>query len=121
MVWRSHRLSFALTRGPFPSNAQIDHICRNRRCIEPTHLELVGISEHAQRSNEDRYRGTERKVQVNIRMPYSDRLRLKHHSDRLGISRYSLLTKLVTNGLDRLDAKAKVDSKKSTETKENSQ
>ena len=37
----AHRLSYVLTRGAIPENKQIDHLCRNRLCVNPEHLEAV--------------------------------------------------------------------------------
>jgi len=39
--YRAHRLSYALSNGLFPDELQIDHLCRVRRCVRPTHLEAV--------------------------------------------------------------------------------
>jgi hypothetical protein len=52
-IVRAHRLSYWLTYGPFPRNAQIDHECFNTLCLEPTHLRLVGITEHGHLSKQD--------------------------------------------------------------------
>jgi hypothetical protein len=41
-----HRLSWELTNGPIPEGYQIDHICRNRRCINPNHLQLLSLESH---------------------------------------------------------------------------
>ena len=38
---QSHRLSYESLRGPIPDGFEIDHLCRNRRCINPDHLEPV--------------------------------------------------------------------------------
>lgn len=37
----AHRLSFAIFRGPIPDGLTIDHLCRNRWCVNPLHLEAV--------------------------------------------------------------------------------
>lgn len=39
--WSAHRESYELFVGPIPSDLVIDHLCRVRRCINPTHLETV--------------------------------------------------------------------------------
>ncbi|MGV7251879.1 HNH endonuclease signature motif containing protein [Mycobacterium kansasii] len=40
-VWSTHRLAYELLIGPIPDGLQIDHLCRNRRCCNPAHLEPV--------------------------------------------------------------------------------
>lgn len=37
----THRLSYETTRGLIPDGLHIDHLCRNRRCFNPDHLEAV--------------------------------------------------------------------------------
>jgi hypothetical protein len=37
----AHRLSYRIFRGDIPPGLFIDHLCRNRRCINPYHLEAV--------------------------------------------------------------------------------
>ena len=36
-----HRWAYTHFIGPIPSRATLDHLCRNRRCGNPTHLEPV--------------------------------------------------------------------------------
>lgn len=46
----AHRLSLMLRLGRgLPSNKVIDHLCRNTRCINPEHLELVTNGENVLR------------------------------------------------------------------------
>ncbi len=38
---RAHRLSFEINSGQIPTGLVIDHMCRNRRCVNPNHLRAV--------------------------------------------------------------------------------
>jgi hypothetical protein len=38
---RAHRYAWQEKRGPIPDGLQIDHLCRNRRCVKPSHLRVV--------------------------------------------------------------------------------
>lgn len=45
----AHRLSWMLFRGPLVEGLVIDHLCRDRRCVNPEHLELVTNTENVMR------------------------------------------------------------------------
>lgn len=45
----AHRVSFELTRGPIPAGMVLDHLCRNRACVNPEHLEPVSQLENVRR------------------------------------------------------------------------
>lgn len=47
---RAHRAVFELLVGPIPEGLQLDHLCRNRPCVNPDHLEPVTCKENLRRS-----------------------------------------------------------------------
>lgn len=45
----AHIVSFVNEHGYVPGNKQIDHLCRQRRCINPDHLEMVSHRKNQKR------------------------------------------------------------------------
>jgi len=45
----AHRFSFELLNGPIPPGMCIDHLCRNRKCVNPAHMEVVTTKENVLR------------------------------------------------------------------------
>jgi hypothetical protein len=45
----AHRYAYQLVRGPVPAGLQLDHLCRNRGCVNPWHLEPVTAQENTLR------------------------------------------------------------------------
>ena len=45
----AHRWAFEQEKGPIPQGLVLDHLCRNRRCVRPDHLEPVTNLENIRR------------------------------------------------------------------------
>ncbi len=56
--FRAHQLTFTRYVGPVPEGLEIDHLCRNRACCNPQHLEAVTHQENLRRAAKARPRRT---------------------------------------------------------------
>lgn len=50
-VYSAHRFVYEKTRGPIPDGLTLDHLCRNKLCVNPDHLEPVTLRVNILRSN----------------------------------------------------------------------
>lgn len=41
---KAHRVAYGVLTGPIPTGLVLDHLCRNRRCVNPDHLQPVTAS-----------------------------------------------------------------------------
>lgn len=44
---RAHRVSYYFSHGNIPKGMVIDHICKKRNCVNPSHLKAVSIKENS--------------------------------------------------------------------------
>jgi hypothetical protein len=49
LVVKTHRYTFVRVHGPIAEGLTIDHLCRNRSCVNPAHLEVVTQKENTAR------------------------------------------------------------------------
>lgn len=48
---RAHRVAYIDRFGEIPKPLVLDHLCRNRGCVNPDHMEVVTIRENTMRGN----------------------------------------------------------------------
>lgn len=46
----AHRVAYRLYVGEIPDGLEIDHLCRNKSCVNPSHLEPVSAKENLRRA-----------------------------------------------------------------------
>jgi hypothetical protein len=67
----AHRVAYELEIGPIPDGMQVDHICHNRICVNPSHLRLATNKENnehragLQRNNTSGYNGVTKRSDCN--------------------------------------------------------
>lgn len=49
--YKRHRIEYEKAVGPIPPGLQLDHLCKNRNCINPHHLEPVTGKENVLRGD----------------------------------------------------------------------
>lgn len=52
-----HRLAYTEFKGEIPDGLEVDHLCSNRACINPDHLELVTHKENINRGRHNQNHG----------------------------------------------------------------
>jgi hypothetical protein len=49
----AHRLSYTFYIGPIPENFTIDHKCKNKKCVNPNHLQPLSFEDHGRKDNQN--------------------------------------------------------------------
>ena len=47
----AHRFAYEVNKGKIPKELTLDHLCRNRACVNPDHLEILSLNENQSRGN----------------------------------------------------------------------
>jgi hypothetical protein len=68
----AHRFAYVTTYGEIPTSIHVDHICRNRRCVNPKHLRAA-----THKQNIENHNGARRNSKSGIRGVYRDETRRK--------------------------------------------
>lgn len=63
-----HRMVWEGYNGTIPEGYEVDHICRNRKCCNIKHLQLLTVSEHKAKTNKERYADKIEAVKAAIKM-----------------------------------------------------
>lgn len=82
-IMYAHRFSYELFNGPIPEHKVIDHLCRNKSCVNPSHLEPVDMYDNNIRGNV--HLGKKSKLPVGV---YSHGKRFRTYFSINGIARY---------------------------------
>ncbi len=51
--WTAHKTSYLLTGQTIPAGLELDHLCCNKRCVRPDHLEAVTPQVNNQRAHDN--------------------------------------------------------------------
>ena len=61
---RAHRFAYELLIGPIPDGLGLDHLCRTRACVRPSHLEPVSCAENIARGETGLMRGAQQRAKT---------------------------------------------------------
>jgi len=67
-----HIVSFVNKNGFVPGKKQIDHLCNNRMCVNPDHLEMVSHKENQRRRDARKQEKANAKIPTLHRLLFSD-------------------------------------------------
>lgn len=86
----THRVSYERHIGPIPDGLVIDHLCRNKPCCNPRHLEAVEHNENIRRG--DSYLAVSE-------TDHGDLVTVSQAARRMGVARHSVQAALVAGHL----------------------
>ena len=78
----AHRVSYEALVGPIPDGLDLDHLCRQRSCVNPTHLEPVTRRENTRRG-EGYTAQQSAKTHCNSGHPFDDANTYRYRGNRI--------------------------------------
>jgi hypothetical protein len=82
----AHRFIYERERGPIPDGYQLHHLCRNKRCVNPDHLELLVSRDHVRK---ERGRVSAEQI-LRIRGMAADGVRQTDIAEQMGIGQMTV-------------------------------
>lgn len=84
----AHRIMYEKYREKIPAKMTIDHLCKNKKCVNPSHLEAVSLIENIRR-------GSNTKINMNIAIKIkelysSGNFKQKELASLYGIGQYEI-------------------------------
>lgn len=52
---KAHRVCYVIVHGRLADDMTLDHLCREHRCVNPSHMELVTLQENGRRGRLDQF------------------------------------------------------------------
>lgn len=87
----AHAAVWKMTRGEVPAGLELDHLCRNRRCVNPDHLEPVTHLENVRRGMAGEVNGARQRAKTHCAHGHEytpeNTYWVKRNDTRSGVSR----------------------------------
>lgn len=111
-VLRTHRVAYEIEHGRIPAGMMVDHICRNRTCVNPQHLRLATAKQNAenrgpQSNSRSGYRGVRRDRRGRYWIAYARHHGVEHRvpgsfasPERASVAAVELRARLFTHAED---------------------
>lgn len=83
----AHRVFYEKVYGLIPAGLHLDHLCRNRACVNPAHLEVVTNAENCRRGSNAKLN---KQMVAEIKEARSHKIRVVDIAETYGVSTYAI-------------------------------